>query len=238
MKATAIVPSAGDGKRMQTRIKKPYLTLKDRPLLCYALEILDRVPAIEKIIVPVGPEEEDRCRTSVLGRLSMNTPVTVISGGKTRQASVRNALDHVSTSSAFVLIHDGARPFITLEMVETSLREASEKLAVTFGVPVKDTITMVSRDDRRILKPLDRNSLYRIQTPQTFDREIIIDAHKKAFQDGFEGTDDASLVERLGFPVTVISGRYRNIKITTLEDLAVAEAFLQKNSQPLESRQK
>lgn len=228
MKTTAIVPSAGVGKRMLARTQKPYLLLMDQPILCYALKVLDRIPAIEKIVVPVSPGEENRCREDILGRLSLSKPVTVIPGGKTRQASVRNALDHVPKTSELVLIHDGARPFITAEMVEASLSMASEKLAVTVGVPVKDTITVVSGDDGRILKTLDRSRLYQIQTPQTFDREIIMDAHRKAVQDGFDGTDDASLVERIDVPVTVIPGSYRNIKITTPEDLAVAEALLKK----------
>jgi 2-C-methyl-D-erythritol 4-phosphate cytidylyltransferase len=228
MKVTAVIPSAGSGKRMQIRIKKPYLDIKGRPLLSYVLKVLNKVSAIEKIVVPVSPGEEDLCEKEVLNRLSLDKEVKVISGGATRQESVRKALDFVPESSSIVLIHDGARPFITVQIIERSLNETSTKLATTLGVPVKDTVTVVSGDDSRIVKTLERSSLYLIQTPQTFDREIIIDAHTKAYNDGFEGTDDASLVERMGIPVTVIPGSYDNIKITTQDDLFFAEAILNK----------
>ena len=231
MKATAVIPSAGTGTRMQTRVKKPYLTLNERPILSYTLKILNRIPAIEKIIVPVSPGEERFCEKEVLSGLSLNKEVRIIAGGTTRQESVRKALEFVPESSTLVLVHDGVRPFISVSMIEDSLNEALKKLAVTLGVPVKDTVTVVSGDDRRILKTLERKNLYQIQTPQTFDREIIIDAHNKAYHDGFEGTDDASLVDRLGVPVTVIPGSYTNIKITTRDDLIFAEAILKKQQQ-------
>jgi 2-C-methyl-D-erythritol 4-phosphate cytidylyltransferase len=228
MKVTAVIPSAGSGRRMQARIKKPYLDIKGQPLLSYVLKVLNSVSAIENIIVPVSPGEEALCEKEVLKGLSLDKEVKIISGGATRQESVKKALDFVPESSDLVLIHDGVRPFISAQMIERSLNETSKKLATTFGVPVKDTVTVVSGDDRRILKTLERSSLYLIQTPQTFDREIIIDAHIKAYNDGFEGTDDASLVERMGVPVMVIPGSYDNIKITTQDDLIFAEAILSK----------
>jgi 2-C-methyl-D-erythritol 4-phosphate cytidylyltransferase len=230
VKVTAVIPSAGSGKRMQSHIKKPYLDIKGKPLLSYVLKVLNRVSAIENIVVPVSPGEEVLCEKEVLNGLSMDKEVKIISGGTTRQESVRKALDFVPESTDLVLIHDGVRPFITVQMIERSLNETSIKLATTLGVPVKDTVTVVSEDDRRILKTLERSSLYLIQTPQTFDREVIIDAHTKAYIDGFEGTDDASLVERMDVPVTVIPGSYDNIKITTQDDLIFAEAILSKQN--------
>jgi 2-C-methyl-D-erythritol 4-phosphate cytidylyltransferase len=228
MKVTAVIPSAGSGRRMQTRIKKPYLDIKGQPLLYYVLKVLNSVSAIENIIVPVSPGEEALCEKEVLKGLSLDKEVKIISGGATRQESVRKGLDFVPESSDLVLIHDGVRPFISAQMIERSLNETSIKFATTLGVPVKDTVTVVSGDDSRILKTLKRGSLYLIQTPQTFDREIIIDAHTKAYNDGFDGTDDASLVERMDVPVTVIPGSYDNIKITTQDDLVFAEAILSK----------
>jgi len=230
MKVTAVIPSAGAGKRMQTSIKKPYLDIKGQPLLSYVLKVLNRVSAIENIVVPVSPGEEVLCEKEVLSGLSLDKEVKIISGGVSRQESVRKALDFVPESSDLVLIHDGVRPFITVQMVERSLTETSIKLATTLGVPVKDTVTVVSEDDDRILKTLERSSLYLIQTPQTFDRDIIIDAHTKAYNDGFSGTDDASIVERMNIPVTVIPGSYDNIKITTQDDLIFAEAILSKQN--------
>ena len=213
---------------MQTHVKKPYLVIKGQPLLSYVLKVLNSISAIESIIVPVSPGEETLCEEEVLSGLSLDKEVKVISGGATRQESVRKALDFIPKSSDLVLIHDGVRPFVTVQMIEEVLKETSKKLATTLGVPVKDTVTVVSGDDSRILKTLERRSLYLIQTPQTFERDIIIDAHTKAYHDAFEGTDDASLVERMGVPVTVIPGSYDNIKITTQDDLIFAEAILSK----------
>jgi 2-C-methyl-D-erythritol 4-phosphate cytidylyltransferase len=126
-----------------------------------------------------------------------------------------------------VLVHDGARPLVTQAMIETSVTATVTKKATTMAVPVKDTITIIDKKTGTISRTPERDSLYTIQTPQTFDRELLLRAHRAAAADGFAGTDDASLVERLGIPVTVLMGSYTNIKITTPEDLLIAEAFMQ-----------
>lgn len=226
MKVNAIVPSAGIGKRMQHRLKKTYISLLGQPILCYTLKVINHVSAIEHIIVPVYPGEERFCKRKVVEKLSLSTEVTIIPGGETRQDSVRNALDFIQDSCDIVLIHDGARPLISTTMIEDAIEATKTKRATTMGVLVKDTIMMVSKDDQTIIKTLPRDLLYAIQTPQTFEKDLIIKAHQRAVGDGFKSMDDASLVERLGIPVTVIMGSYTNIKITTKEDLLLAEAIM------------
>jgi len=217
---------------MAQRLKKPYISLLGEPILAHTLRVLDSVAAIALIVVPVFPGEETFCEEEVIKKISLTTPVSVIAGGGARQDSVRNALERVSDHTGMVLIHDGARPLITPSMIESALEATSAKRATTMGVPVKDTTVMVSRDDCSIHKALPRDRLFAIQTPQTFEKELILTAHQKAAQDGFTGTDDAGLVQRLGVPVTVIPGSYRNIKITTADDLLVAEAILSSRQTP------
>lgn len=226
MKVTAIVPSAGTGERIQHRLKKPYISLLGQPILAHTLKILNSVSAINQIIVPVYPGEENFCEKEVVKKMSLTTEVKIVAGGETRQESVRKALEFLPGSCDTVLIHDSARPLISRSMIEDSIEATKTKRATAMGVPVKDTITIVSKDDQTIAKTLARDSLYLIQTPQTFERDLIVNAHQIALHDGFKGTDDASLVERLGIPVTVITGSYTNIKITTKEDLLSAEAIM------------
>jgi len=226
MNVTAIVPSAGTGERIQHRLKKPYISLLGQPILAHTLKILNSVSAINQIIVPVYPGEENFCEKEVVKKMSLTTEVKIVAGGETRQESVRKALGFLPGSCDIVLIHDSARPLISRSMIEDSIEATKTKRATAMGVPVKDTITIVSNDDQTIAKTLARDSLYLIQTPQTFERDLIVNAHQIALHDGFKGTDDASLVERLGIPVTVITGSYTNIKITTKEDLLSAEAIM------------
>jgi 2-C-methyl-D-erythritol 4-phosphate cytidylyltransferase len=226
MNVTAIVPSAGTGERIQHRLKKPYISLLGQPILAHTLKVLNSVSAINQIIVPVYPGEENFCEKEVVKKMSLTTEVKIVAGGETRQESVRKALEFLPGSCDIVLIHDSARPLISRSMIEDSIEATKTKRATAMGVPVKDTITIVSKDDQTIAKTLARDSLYLIQTPQTFERDLIVNAHQIALHDGFKGTDDASLVERLGIPVTVITGSYTNIKITTKEDLLSAEAIM------------
>jgi 2-C-methyl-D-erythritol 4-phosphate cytidylyltransferase len=228
MKAAAIIPAAGSGERMGSTVKKPYITLQGMPLLAHTLRVFDDVPAIAQLIVTVSPGDEDYCRQQVVKCCGIKKTVSVIAGGDRRQDSVRNGLAAVLETVDLVMIHDGARPFVTVQMIHDALEATMRKRATTMAVPVKDTVTMVAKDTGVIERTLERDRLYLIQTPQTFERGLICEAHRRAFAEGFAGTDDASLVERLGVPVSVIRGAYDNIKITTREDLLFAEALLQR----------
>jgi len=231
MNVTAIVPAAGTGQRMGHRLKKPYIALQGVPILVHTLCVLDREPSISRIVIPVYPGEEERCEQEVLGMFKARAAISIIAGGARRQDSVRHALALVPGDSDVVLVHDGARPLVSPGLIEKAVLRALTNSAVTLAVPVKDTITMVCRDNMTISRTPPRDELYVIQTPQAFLREVICEAHRKALADGFQGTDDASLVERLGVPVSVIPGSYENIKITTAEDLVVAEAIMKGRAQ-------
>jgi 2-C-methyl-D-erythritol 4-phosphate cytidylyltransferase len=225
MKTIAIVPAAGTGERMGTNRKKPYLLLNKRPLLYYTLTALDSIASIAQIIVAVAPGDERFCQQQVLEKFHFNKSIQIIPGGSSRQESVRRLLERVPEDTQLVLIHDGARPLITPELLEQAIAETMVWKATVLAVPVKDTIKSAN-DTLQIEKTISRERLWAIQTPQTFERSVIQEAHQRASQEGFIGTDDAALVERMGVQVKIVMGSYDNIKITTPEDLIVAEALL------------
>ena len=225
MKTIAIVPAAGTGERMGIDRKKPYLLLNQRPLLYYTLTALDSIPSIAQIIVAVAPGDERFCQQQVLEKFHFNKSIQLIPGGSSRQESVSRLLERVPDDAQLVLIHDGARPLITPELLEQAIAETRVWKATVLAVPVKDTIKSAN-DTLQIEKTISRERLWAIQTPQTFERSVIQEAHQRASQEGFIGTDDAALVERMGVQVKIVMGSYDNIKITTPEDLIVAEALL------------
>lgn len=210
---------------MQANCNKQYLSLKNRPILAYTLEVFENHPAIEEIVVVVGLDEFDLCREMVIepGKLKK---VKMTAGGTTRQQSVYAGLCALDASTDMVLIHDGARPFADNALLNRCIQETAEYHATIAAVPAKNTIKQVSKEGIVEATP-DRQFLWEVQTPQSFDYKLIVEAHKKARADGVEGTDDAFLVERLGIPVKVVEGRYDNIKITTPEDLAIAESLIE-----------
>ena len=225
MKTIAIVPAAGTGERMGITRKKPYLLLNKRPLLYYTLTALDSITSIAQIIVAVAPGDERFCQQQVLEKFHFKKSIQLIPGGSSRQESVRRLLERVPEDAQLVLIHDGARPLITPELLEQAIAETRVWKATVLAVPVKDTIKSAN-DTLQIEKTISREQLWAIQTPQTFERSVIQEAHQRASQEGFIGTDDAALVERMGVRVKIVMGSYDNIKITTPEDLIVAEALL------------
>jgi 2-C-methyl-D-erythritol 4-phosphate cytidylyltransferase len=232
MNIIGVVPAAGVGKRMGSYCKKPFLLLQGRPILYYILKVLDTVAAIDQVIVAVYPGEERICQKEIVDKFSINKKVTIVPGGVSRQESVRKALDVVPKNCDMMLIHDGARPLISQQMMIDAIKATEKWKATAMGVPAKDTIKIV-RKDGIIEKTPPRETLWSIQTPQTFEKNLIVEAHRKAFYEGFAGTDDASLVERLGISVKIIMGSYENIKVTTKEDLLMAEAFLDKRKKGL-----
>ena len=212
---------------MGSTVKKPYLLLAGRPILYHALKAFDRAPSVDRIILAVAPGEEACCETDVVRKFSFNKNITVIAGGEVRQESVRRLLEQVPKETPLVLIHDGARPLITVDLIERALKETEKWQATVAAVPVKDTI-QATDEAGFVQETLPRNLLWSIQTPQTFELQLIREAHQKALKDGFIGTDEGSLVTRLGRPVKIIMGAYDNIKVTTPEDLIIAEALLKK----------
>jgi 2-C-methyl-D-erythritol 4-phosphate cytidylyltransferase len=225
MSVIVLVPAAGTGSRMGAAVNKQYLALADQPILAHTLAIFDRHPSVEHIYVISPPEEIPFCRTEVVARFGFDKIRDVVPGGAERQDSVFNGLSSCGARSGdIVLIHDGVRPFFPAELVAPVIAEAARIGGCVVGVPVKDTIKRV--EEGLIRDTPDRRVLWQAQTPQAFRYELILEAHQRAREEGFRGTDDASLLERLEMPVAMLQGSYRNIKITTPEDLQVAQAFL------------
>jgi len=225
MRTVAIVPAAGSGNRMGRELSKQYLSLGGMPLLVHTLNAFEKCPLVDALLVVVPPSDVEAVRTGMLPRWNLKKLAGVIPGGKERQDSVRAGIEALDRDTDIVIVHDAVRPFITVGLIENCIRAAEKEGAATVGVPVKDTVKEVGADGR-VVRTCDRNLLWLTQTPQAFRRDIIENAHRAAVRDGYRGTDDTSLVERIGIAVRMIRGDYGNIKITTPEDLVIAEALL------------
>ncbi len=228
MNVYAIIVSAGKGHRFMEGKKKQFFLLGGKPILTHTLEKFEACPSVHSILLVVGEEDMDYCMREIIERYHFQKVSQIVPGGKRRQESVKNGIEALPKDADLVVIHDGVRPFVTKTMIEDSIHSATRNGAVIFALPVRDTIKM-SNPDGTVLKTLDRESLWQVQTPQTFQVNVIKKAFYRATEDGFIGTDDASLVERLGIKVHILPGTPTNIKITTAEDLLLANAFLQMN---------
>ena len=175
-------------------------------------------------VVVVKEDESEFFKKEILDKYNFKN-VKIAYGGKERQDSVYNGLKLLDEKCDVVLIHDGARPFVSDKIIDKSIEEAKEHKAIVVGVPVKDTIKVID-NDKNIVDTPNRSVLWAVQTPQTFDYNILIDAYKDAFKNKFYGTDDAMLVERIGYKVKMLEGSYNNIKITTQEDLNIGSQIL------------
>lgn len=218
---TVIIVAAGKGKRMKSAINKQYLEINKKPILAITLEKFQN-SNIDDIILVLNEKEVEYCKENVLGKYNFSKVKFIINGGKTRQESVYNGLKSVSKETLNILIHDGARPFITKEMINKAILMLDKYPAMVFGVPVKDTIK-ISNQDMYIDNTPERNKLWSIQTPQIFKYNLILRAYDNAYKENIEGTDDSSLVEKIGERVKIIEGSYNNIKITTPEDVKFAK---------------
>lgn len=216
LKVVAIVPAAGIGKRFGSSEKKQFVTVTDNPLLLYPLQVLHSIESITEIIPVVQKEDIERCRKFTPAGM-LNKIKKIVPGGGERQDSVYNALTHVK-DDCLVLIHDGARPLVTRELIERLLQEIPGVDGVIPGIPVRDTLKQVDSQGY-VHSTVRREDFWLIQTPQVFQYQTIKKAYDKAFEDGFYGTDDAALVERTGGKVKVIPGDPLNIKVTTPEDM-------------------
>lgn len=218
-----IVVAAGKASRMAGNANKQYIMVGGKPILARTLAIFETCASVDEIIVVIGKDDRDKYETKI-GRYGFHKVRAVVEGGDTRQQSVYSGLRAVDDSTGIVLIHDGARPFVEQGVVERCINTAREFGGCCAAVPLKDTIKYVD-DECFARKTPDRKRLWAIQTPQVFDYGIILEAHRKALKDGFTGTDDAVLAERLGIKIKMVMGSYHNIKITTSEDLLFAEAI-------------
>ena len=232
MYVTAVVLAAGKGLRLKSRISKPLIKIHSQPLIIYSLKTLSKHPDIKDIIAVANRQNlEDICRQ--IKRYRIDKIKDVVLGGRWRQISVANALRAMDKETDLVLIHDGVRPFIHKEMVSSAIKAAKIYGAAIVGFPVKATIKEVhnlhqsrAKSSFIVRKTLNRTNLWEIQTPQVFRKELILKAYDKFGK--IHVTDEAMLVEKLGVKVRVVKGACENIKITTPEDLVLAEAIAKK----------
>ena len=225
---SAIIVAAGKGARMHRKVRKQYLTISGRPILSHTLLAVDACPLIESLLLVVPREDFDFCRNSILSPLKLKKKITLVAGGPERQDSVYHGLLAIKEKEGIVVIHDGVRPFVRSETFSACIEAAKTAGACILGIPVSDTVKHVTASGT-IDNTLNRDALWLAQTPQVFQYEIIFKAHEAARLSGYSGTDDALFVERLGHEVKIISGSRFNIKVTTPEDLKLAEAILQAN---------
>jgi 2-C-methyl-D-erythritol 4-phosphate cytidylyltransferase len=228
MQVTAILLAAGKGVRLKSRVPKPLIKLKGRPVISYSLEVLARHPLVSRIILAVNPGNIKAIQ-ELLNKSACKKPCSLVLGGARRQDSVFNALKEVGAQSRLVLIHDCARPFVKAGEISVLIREAKKSGSAILGVPVKATIKQIKSAKSRgeslsVDKTIDREKLWEVLTPQVFERELIVEAYRRFGK--LDVTDDASLIEKLGKRIVMVPGSYNNIKITTPEDIFIAEAIL------------
>jgi 2-C-methyl-D-erythritol 4-phosphate cytidylyltransferase len=221
---TAIIAAAGAGTRMASDRPKQFLQLAGRPLIFHTLQPFEVCESIHEVIV-VLPAEESAGFLSLVGKYGLRKVTRVVPGGATRADSVKRGLMAIRSATAeIIVVHDGVRPFVTVEEIESTIAAARAEGAAILVAPVTDTVKQVSGE--RVVKTLDRSELRRALTPQSFQYELLREAYQRVDINDPSLTDESTLVEQLGKPVAVVEGSARNIKITTAEDLLVAEALL------------
>ena len=225
MKVTAIITAAGKGKRMLHSVPKHFIRLEDKPVLAYTLDVFERCPDVNQVLVVSRSGEEDYCLKEVVEKYGYKKVLKIVIGGDRRQDSVYNGIKELDEDTDIVLVHDGVRPFVSQNTLSEAIKLAIFADGVVTAVPVKDTIKYVG-DDGIIRATPDRSSLWHAQTPQVFKRRILEEAYVRAYNDKYTGTDDSALVERLGYKVKIVEGTVDNIKIKTKEDLLFAEVIL------------
>ena len=230
-KTTAIVLAAGQGKRMHSDVSKQYLLLRERPLLYYSLKVFQE-SFVDEIILVVGQNEESYCRREIVEKFHITKVKKIVEGGRERYHSVANGL-RKAEGEGYVFIHDGARPFLTEDILERAYESVQKYNACVVGMPVKDTIKIADEKGFAQTTP-NRELIWQVQTPQVFEMKLAKNAYEELLikeeelkARGIQITDDAMVVETLlHHPVKLVEGSYENIKITTPEDLKVADSFL------------
>lgn len=222
----AIVLAAGRGSRMQSEVQKQYLHVGGKPVLYYSLKQFEDFEGVDEIILVTGEKEIEYCREQIVNAYGMKKVKKIIPGGKERYHSVYQGLC-AAENCGYVFIHDGARPFLDGDMLIRALDAVKKFGACVVGMPVKDTIKVADEEQFAVQTP-QRSRLWMVQTPQVFDYALIKDAYARMMEQELPGiTDDAMVLEKMtGKSVKLVQGSYQNIKITTPEDLLVAEAFL------------
>ncbi len=223
----ALVVAAGTGKRMQSHTQKQYMDLLGKPLLTYCLETLQNSDLIDEIVLVVGKEDIPYVKDQIVAPFGLTKVCQVVPGGKERYDSVWQGLQAIDHADGYVFIHDGARPFLTEDILRRGYETVLQCPACVAGMPSKDTVKMVD-ENATVMQTPDRGTIWTVQTPQVFALSLIREAYERLMQQADRDvTDDAMVVEKmLKIPVKLFCGSYENFKITTPEDLLLAEGYL------------
>jgi len=225
MKVCAIIPAGGQGTRMGGTVPKQFQALRGKPILHYTLRTFQESGLIDSLILVVPEKELENTRTDWLERPPVVKQVVV--GGEKRQDSVFNGYQALPTDTDIVLVHDGVRPFLSREMIQETIHTAGKFGAAITAIPVHDTLKQVD-DSGLVQRTVEREGLWRVQTPQAFRYDLLGEAFRNAQADSFYGTDEAALIEHLGQEVRVVDGSEWNLKITRQEDLVLGESIVAK----------
>jgi 2-C-methyl-D-erythritol 4-phosphate cytidylyltransferase / 2-C-methyl-D-erythritol 2,4-cyclodiphosphate synthase len=229
MKTVALIPAGGAGKRLKAQKAKQYLLLDHVPVLIHTLKAFQRAKVIDEIILVLPPDDVASAQKQLINKYDLTKVTAVVAGGKERQDSVRKGLAAITGECDIMVIHDAVRPFVTQKLINQVVAAARSFGAASVGVKAKDTIKETKKDNM-VVATIPRQNLWLTQTPQAFKFELLKKAYKAAYDKKIYGTDDASLVERIGSKVKMIDGSYENIKITTPEDVIMAEALMKNKS--------
>ena len=224
MNYTVMMPAAGSGQRMGAGYNKLFLELEGKPILIHTLDVFEQDPTCDGMILAVKPEERERIN-EMLNQFGITKVHTFVTGGSERQYSVLACVKAHKTNG-IVLVHDAARPFIHRQTIQELVSVAELHGAAIAGVKTKDTMKLAVNGI--IEKTIERENLWIIQTPQAFQYELLLKATIKAEVEGYFGTDESMLVERLGYPVRIVESTYDNVKMTTQEDLVFGEILLRR----------
>jgi len=222
-----IVPAAGSAIRMGLGYSKAYVDVAGKPLLARTVESLLACPFIDRITVAVRPDEVALAMGEVIDKFNFEDRVELIAGGYERQQTVDRLLAAAPSERDLILVHDGARPLVSNNLIHEVLESAARWGAAIAAIPLSDTVKESTDGGETVSGTLDRTRLYRAQTPQAFHRDLLVSAHRRARKEIWEVTDDASLMEQMGHEVRIVPGEERNMKITTLDDLELVRWIVQ-----------
>ena len=225
MIAAALIPAAGRGRRMGCGVEKQFMRVAGKPLLAHTLACFEATSGIDGVVVVVPPGREAYCAEEIVAAEGFRKVTRIVAGGETRQRSVTAGFRCLGENVDVVVVHDGARPFVSPVLIQTSVDLAYQHGSAIVAIPESDTLKRVSVDGT-VVETVDRRQLWRAQTPQAFQRSILACALAHAEEHDLEATDEASLVESLSWPIHIVPGSMRNFKITTPDDLHIAEILL------------
>lgn len=229
MITAALIPAAGRGQRMGLDVEKQFLLLRGKPLLAHTLGQIEATPDIDRIVVIVPHGRETFCYQEIVEAEGLRKVTHIVAGANTRQLSVMAGFRCVDQDVGVVVIHDGARPFVTPALIQAAIHAALQDGSAVAAIPESDTLKRVSGEGS-VIETVDRRNLWRAQTPQAFRRPILERALAYAGQSHLDATDEASLVESLSWPVRIFMGSTRNFKVTSPDDLLLAELLLDQQS--------